>query len=116
MEALPLAALMLGGLDVSAAVILNFTGDFQHRAIEYRCGETEDSIRVQYINAAPNYLAIVPVAGQNLVFATVLSASGARYAAGEYEWWAARGEATLTNLQTPDAEPLTCVEVGNDIP
>jgi membrane-bound inhibitor of C-type lysozyme len=111
MEALPIAAAMLGGLDVSAAVILNFGGNFERSIVQYDCG-TDDPLGVEYINAAPNFLAIVPVDGQKLVFVTVLSASGARYAAGEYEWWTRGGEASLANLARPEDEPLTCTEIS----
>ncbi len=111
MEALPIAAAMLGGLDVSAAVILNFSGNFERSVVQYDCGLSEP-LSVDYINAAPNFLAIVPVDGQKLVFVTVLSGSGAKYAAGEYEWWTKGPEATLANLTTPDAEPMTCTEIS----
>ena len=111
MESLPIVAAMLGGLDVSAAVILNFSGNFERRVVQYDCGQSEP-LSVDYINAAPNYLAIVTIDGQKLVFVTVLSASGAKYAAGEYEWWNKGAEGTLTNLTTPDAEPLTCTEIS----
>jgi membrane-bound inhibitor of C-type lysozyme len=111
MEALPLAAAMLGGLDVSAAVILNFTGNFERSVVQYNCGQP-DPLRVEYINAAPNYLAIISVNGPKLVFVTVLSGSGAKYAAGEYEWWNKGSEGTLTNLATPDAEPISCTEIS----
>jgi membrane-bound inhibitor of C-type lysozyme len=115
MEALPLAAAMLGGLDVSAAVILGFNGDFERRIVRYDCGQPEPLV-AEYINAAPNYLAIVSVSGgPKLVFVTVLSGSGARYAAGEFEWWTKGSEGTLTNLTTPDADPISCTEIS-DIP
>jgi membrane-bound inhibitor of C-type lysozyme len=42
---------------------------------------------VQYLNAGENHLAVLPVNGQALIFANVISASGARYAAGRYVWW-----------------------------
>jgi membrane-bound inhibitor of C-type lysozyme len=112
MEALPLAAAMLGGLDVSAAVILGFNGDFERRIVRYDCGQSEPLV-AEYVNAAPNFLAIVSIeGGPKLVFVTVLSASGARYAAGEYEWWTKGSEGTLANLTTPDAEPLACTEIS----
>ncbi len=110
MESLPIVAAMLGGLDVSAAVILSFSGNFERSVVQYDCGLSEPLV-VDYVNAAPNFLAIVPVDGQKLVFVTVLSGSGAKYAAGEYEWWSKGGEATLSNLTTPDAEPLSCAEI-----
>jgi len=42
---------------------------------------------VEYVNAEENHLAILPVHGKPLIFANVISASGARYAAGRYIWW-----------------------------
>lgn len=111
MEALPLAAAMLGGLDVSSAVILNFGGNFEQKVVQYNCSQPEP-LTVKYVNAAPNYLAFLTVADRTLVFVTVLSGSGAKYAAGEYEWWNKGTEATLTNLTTPDAEPIACTEIS----
>jgi membrane-bound inhibitor of C-type lysozyme len=112
MEALPLAAAMLGGLDVSAAVILNFSGNFERTVVQYDCGQSEP-LKVEYINAAPNYLAIISIeGGPKLVFVTVLSGSGAKYAAGEYEWWNKGSEGTLTNLTTPGADPIACTEIS----
>jgi membrane-bound inhibitor of C-type lysozyme len=46
---------------------------------------------VEYLNGAGNSLAVVPVGGKALIFANVVSGSGARYAAGEYIWWDAAG-------------------------
>jgi membrane-bound inhibitor of C-type lysozyme len=112
METLPLAAAaLMGGVDVSAAVILNLSGDFERKVVEYHCGEA-DPMTVEYINAAPNFLAILPVGGQKLVFVTVLSGSGARYAAGQFEWWTKGPEGTLSDLTTPDADPLVCSEAS----
>lgn len=49
---------------------------------------------VEYINGAGNSLAVVPVGGNSLIFANVVSGSGARYAAGQYIWWDAGGRGT----------------------
>lgn len=111
METLPLAAAAIMGVDVSAAVILNFSGDFERTVVRYNCEQAEPLV-AEYVNAAPNFLAILPIEGHKLVFVTVLSGSGARYAAGEYEWWTRGDEATLTNLTTPDAEPVTCTAIS----
>jgi membrane-bound inhibitor of C-type lysozyme len=112
MEALPLAvAGMLGALDASTALILTFPGNMDRKVVQYNCGQPEP-LTVDYINAAPNYLAIISTGGQKIVFVTVLSASGAKYAAGEYEWWNKGSEGTLTNLTTPDAEPIACTEIS----
>ncbi|WP_338720080.1 MliC family protein [Devosia sp. XK-2] len=98
----------------SLTLTLESQGNIERTVVNYLC-DNDRALSVQYINAAPNFLAIVPVEGQNLVFATTLSASGARYVSGPYEWWSHQGEATLRDLmQDEDAEPLaTCTEVSN---
>ena len=52
---------------------------------------------VEYLNGAGNSLAIVPVSGNSLIFANVVSGSGARYAAGQYIWWEAGGGVTFSS-------------------
>ncbi|GEM_PF-442171 len=93
---------------------LESNGDIERRTVVYQCDD-EQVLTVQYVNAAPNFLAVVPVDGQSLVFATTISASGARYVAGPFEWWSHQGEATLRDLmQDEDAAPLaTCTEASN---
>lgn len=46
---------------------------------------------VEYLNGAGNSLAILPVNGTSLVFANIVSGSGAQYAARQYIWWDAAG-------------------------
>lgn len=101
---------------VSAGLTLTLesNGDIERRTVVYQCDD-EQTLAVQYVNAAPNFLAVVPVDGQSLVFATTISASGARYVAGPFEWWSHQGEATLRDLmQDENAAPLaTCTEASN---
>jgi membrane-bound inhibitor of C-type lysozyme len=121
-SALPaLAAVMLLGasahaqpaIAVQSTVVLTLgtDGDAEKRVIRYEC-EGLEPFAVEYINARPNFLALVPVEGETMIFAAVLSASGARYAAGSWEWWTSGSEASLRDLtQGPDAEPVaTCLE------
>lgn len=100
----------------SASLVLTLEshGDIERRVAAYQC-DNETTIVVQYINAAPNFLAILPVDGDNHVFATALSASGARYVSGPYEWWSKGTEGTLRDLtQGDEAAPLaTCLEANN---
>jgi membrane-bound inhibitor of C-type lysozyme len=122
--ALPLAAVVLttsaslafGQATTSASLTLTLesAGDIERNVVTYQCDD-EQALAVQYINAAPNFLAIVPVEGVNHVFATTIAASGARYISGPYEWWSHQGEATLRDLmQDEDAEPLvSCNQVSN---
>jgi len=114
MEMLPLAAAaMMGNVDVSAQVILSLSGDFQKTTHQYQC-EGIDPFTVEFINAEPNFLAIVPVGPRKMVFVNVMAASGARYVAGQFEFWTQGSEATLTDLQA-DPTSIPCSEVS-DIP
>lgn len=56
-----------------------------------RMGLPPGTFTVEYVNGAGNSLAILPIAGKSLIFANVISGSGARYAAGKYIWWDAGG-------------------------
>jgi membrane-bound inhibitor of C-type lysozyme len=94
---------------------LSLGGDAEQHTVQYDCGETFGQISIAYINAAPNFLALVPYEGSTLIFAAVMAASGARYASGNYEWWTKGAEATFTDLTAAkDAPPLaTCSELTN---
>jgi len=94
-------------------ITLGATGDFERKTVQYGCTGDQESISVDYINAPPNYLALLPLDGATLVFNTVLAASGAKYAAGKYVWWNKGNTASLYDLtQGENAKPvLTCNEV-----
>lgn len=96
---------------VEVATTLDLGGSAQIQHISYGCGG-DAPLTVTYINAEPNFLAIVPVDGEKRVFVNVLSASGAKYVSGEYEWWSKGTDATLHNvMEGLDAAPvLTCAE------
>jgi len=71
------------------------------RARTYQCdaegvklGLPAEPFSVEYIDGAGNSLAILPISGKSLIFANVMSASGARYAAGSYIWWEAGSRGT----------------------
>ena len=99
----------------SAVVIsLGISGDVERKTITYGCEGQPASLSVDFINAPPNYLALVPIDGSVLVFNTVLAASGAKYAAGKYVFWTKGGSASLYDLTQGDsAKPiLTCATVN----
>jgi membrane-bound inhibitor of C-type lysozyme len=109
MEVLPIAAAaMMGNVDVSAQVVLSMTGNFERNTVQYQC-EGLEPFSVDFINAEPNFIALVPIGDKKLVFVNVLSADGARYVAGQYEFWTKGAEATLTDLQA-DPQSVTCTE------
>ena len=65
------------------------------------------TIAVQYVNAGPNRLALLRLDGEERLFVNVISASGARYVAGEYEWWIKGGQASLRNAMR-DGDARSC--------
>ncbi len=69
---------------------------------------------VSYVNADPNFLAVVPVDGVARVFASAISGSGSRYTAGFYEWWSKGNDATLRDLRRGEgaAPVMTCTSAG----
>ncbi len=111
MEELAISA-MMQNVDVSAQVVLSLQGSFERNIVEYEC-EGLEPFSVDFINAKPNFLAIVPIGPQRLVFVNVLSASGAKYVSGQFEFWTSGSEATITDLQVDSGGTLACTEVLN---
>ena len=115
-----IAATLLTGAasaaQTSLQIELNSARDFERRVMTYDCA-TETPVTVTYINAAPNFLALVPVADEleELVFASVISASGVRYVSGKWAWWTRGADASLydTTLGEDAAAVLTCSEFIN---
>lgn len=109
----PGAALAAG---TSVTIELATQSDFQRRIIHYDCAEAEP-LTVTYINAAPNFLALVPIAEEpeELVFTAVMAASGVRYAAGKFVWWTKGADASLYDETLGEEAPavLTCAEINN---
>jgi membrane-bound inhibitor of C-type lysozyme len=101
--------------DVTFSTGVGITGDAEIKTVKYDC-EHHDPITVQYLNSAPNFLALVPVETdgviKTLLFVNVISGSGAKYVAGPYEWWSKGNDASLHNVtEGLDAAPvLTCAE------
>lgn len=118
MSALGLAASPAVALETSLQYVLTLTGDVERTQVRYDCEGREELLIVEYVNAFPNFLAIMELDEDGpLVFVNVISGSGARYVAGHFEWWTKGAEASLTDLMTPepDAPEFTCLEF-NDIP
>lgn len=61
----------------------------------YACDN--QTFSVQYINTANNNLALIQIDGKERVFVNVIAGSGARYVAGEYEWWTKGNTANFSN-------------------
>lgn len=94
-------AFLCSSVAVSATdltIHLNGSEPISRKTARYQCdaqgskmGLPADVFSVEYVNGAGNSLAIVPVGGHSLIFANVMSGSGARYAALQYIWWDAGG-------------------------
>jgi membrane-bound inhibitor of C-type lysozyme len=97
---------------VQSNLTLTIGGDAEQRTIAYDCGEF-GQISVAYIDAAPNFFALVPHEDKTLIFVSVLSASGVRYVSGSLEWWTKGSEVTFRDLiLAEDAPPLaSCSEI-----
>jgi membrane-bound inhibitor of C-type lysozyme len=96
-------SLCSGTLAGASDLTIHLSGSqpISRKTVRYRCdsqgpkmGLPEGIFSVEYINGAGNSLAIVPVSGNSMIFANVISGSGARYAAGEFIWWDAAGRGT----------------------
>jgi len=111
-----LATAALLGMATSAPpagvqLVIPLAGDIDRRIVRYQCEGVENPVLVEYINAQPNFLALVPVNGQQVVFVTAISGSGARYVSGPYEWWSTGTEATFSDVRADPAAAVPCGEV-----
>lgn len=102
--------------DVSIGVDLSISGDAEIRNTTYDCGDA-GKLAVQYVNASPNFLALIPVKDRTLIFANTISASGAKYESGQYVWWNKGADATLSDVtEGLDAAPVMTCSEENDTP
>lgn len=84
--------------------VSRFTVRFQCDAQGAKIGLPPGPFAVEYLNGAGNSLAILPINGKSLIFANVLSGSGARYAAGQYIWWDAAGRSVSLTSESLSGE------------
>ena len=99
-----------GAVDVSVQVVLSVEQSFERNIVRYECEGVEPFL-VDYINAQPNFLAILPIEGQSVIFVSTVSDSGVRYVSGSHEWWTRRTDATLADLSAvKGTAPLACSE------
>lgn len=115
-EMLSTAAALLGLATPSAPPMTQFvlpmSGDAERRVVTYACEGVEQSFAVDYLNASPNFLAVIPVGGERLIFVATISASGARYVSGPFEWLAKGPEATFSDLRQDPPDAVACSELS----
>jgi membrane-bound inhibitor of C-type lysozyme len=98
----------------SSEAISRSTMRYQCDAQGAKMGLPVTAFSVEYLNGAGNSLAILPLNGTSLIFANILSGSGARYAAGQYIWWEAAGRSvSLSSDSLAGKMRSECHRVGS---
>lgn len=97
---------------VSLELVLRLSGDAERHVVTYQCEGVEQPFPVTYVNAEPNFLAIMSVEGKEVILVTVVSADGARYVSGPIEWWTHGSEATFSDTRDSSLAPVTCSELS----
>jgi membrane-bound inhibitor of C-type lysozyme len=94
---------------------LKGTQPVTQKTVQYQCdaqgtvmGLPTGTFSVDYVNGAGNSLVIVPINGNSMIFANVMSGSGARYAAAQYIWWDAQGAVTFYSDSLSGKMQSTC--------
>lgn len=102
---------------VSVGLGLSISGNAEVKVTPYICQGQDDPLTVQYVNAAPNFLALIPVEEQTLIFVNTISGSGAKYESGRYIWWNKGTDATLSDVtEGLDAAPVLMCSENIDTP
>jgi membrane-bound inhibitor of C-type lysozyme len=108
---------LAGATDLT--IHLSGTQPISRKTVQYQCdgqsaatGLPATAFSVEYINGGGNSLVIVPVNGASLIFTNVTSASGARYAAGQYIWWDAAGSVNFYSDSLAGKSQSACHRVG----
>ena len=106
---LGLCAFPAPAVETSMQLVLTLEGNAQRDVMSSQSDGSDEPLTVESLKAQPNFLAIVPVDGERLIFVNVISGSGARYASGQYVWWTRGVEAQLYDEMAPEeAEPVSC--------
>src|SRR5271168_3318615 len=118
------AGLWSGAVAAEATdLTIHLAGDapVSRHVVEYQCdsmgaqlGLPAGAFPVEYLDGAGNSVAVVPIGGRSLIFANVISASGARYASGRLVWWDAgsRGVHLYSDFDSLDGKKqATCLSV-----
>jgi membrane-bound inhibitor of C-type lysozyme len=110
---------VLGSSTLASATDLTLhlqgTQPVTQKTVQYQCdskgtamGLPAGTFSVDYVNGAGNSLVIVPINGSSMIFANVMSGSGARYAAAQYIWWDAQGAVTFYSDSLSGKMQSTC--------
>ncbi|WP_028226200.1 MliC family protein [Paraburkholderia ferrariae] len=82
-----LAACLTAGAAAAAPLAVSEIQTQTRHTFSYTCADGK-TFKVTYLNAKNGQsFAILPVAGQSLLFVSTIAASGVRYQADRYTWW-----------------------------
>lgn len=110
------AGLPATAVETSMQLVLTLDGPAQRDVTTYQCEGIDDPVTVEYINAHPIFLAVLPVEDDTLIFVATVSGSGVRYVSGQYVWHTSGAEAILIDeMAGEDADPIDCISAA-DIP
>ena len=114
---------VLAGWSISAIAagqlkfIIDLPANAEQVTTIYQCEGLDDQFPVTYLNAPPNFLAIVPIDGKDIIMSSTVAASGVRYVSGAYVWWTKGPESKLIDAQAEeDSAPLLTCSEFNEIP
>ncbi|UDM51578.1 MliC family protein [Cupriavidus sp. MP-37] len=71
------------------------------RTTRYQC-DGGKTLAVRYFNSPDNQAAVFRIDGKPVLAVSTVSASGARYVGGRYEWWTKGESGTLRDLMQPE--------------
>jgi membrane-bound inhibitor of C-type lysozyme len=108
--------------DTGVNLALTLAGDAEIKTVQYAC-EGHDPLSVQFINAAPNFLALLLIDGKPMVFVSVVPdgkskpADGTKYVAGPYELWSKDSGINVQDVtEGLDAAPVLQCTADNQAP
>ncbi|WP_048649263.1 MliC family protein [Nitratireductor soli] len=105
-----LVTMLLAAPGVHAATVeldLPYVSAVEADSVTYRCPDFE--LTATYHNAGDIALAVLQFEARNVVVVTVPSASGARYAGGNFVWWTKGDHGDLYDVSRgEDAKPVSC--------
>jgi len=105
-----LGVALMTGVARASDLTIHLNGDeaVKRVTVKYQCdaqgtkmGLPSGVFSVDYLNGTANHLVVVPVKGSSMIFVTVPSGSGAKYAANEFTWWEAGGRGTTFSSDFP---------------
>lgn len=102
-------------LETSLQYVLTLSGDITRRQVLYDCEGQDAPITVEYVDAAPNFLAILSIDNERMILANIAAETGVVYAAGTYQWRVDGANGALYDQpgDTKAAPKFTCLEHNN---